>query len=103
MVASLTDIEDGVEVGGLTRGGQHGAYATFKGCNLRGHRVVGRVGQTCVEVAFLLQVEEVGHFFCVVILERGALDDGEHARFTILGLPACLYAERGAFHFLCHC
>ena len=103
VVAGLTDVEDGIEVGCLTRRGQHSAHTAFEGGNLRGHRVVGGILQASVEVALLLQVEEVGHFFRVVILERGALDDGEHARFAVLGLPACLYAERGAFHFLCHC
>ena len=97
MVASLADVEHGVEVGSLTRGGQYGAYTAFEGCNLGGYSIVGGVLQTGVEVAFLLQVEEVGHLLGIVILERGALVDGEHTRLAILGLPACLYAERGGF------
>ena len=103
MVASLADVEDGIEIGCLTRRGQYGTDTTFEGCNLLSHSVVGGVSQTGVEVAILLQVEEVGHLLCIVILERGALDDREYARFTILGLPACLYAECGGFEFLCHC
>ena len=97
VVASLTDVEDGIEVGSLTRRCKHGSDTTLEGSNLLSHRVVGGVGQTGIEVSFLLQIEEVGHLLRVVILERGALVDGEHARFTILGLPACLYAECGGF------
>ena len=102
MIASFADVEDGVEVGGLTRGCEYGAYAAFESGNLRSYNIVGGVLQTCVEIALLFQVEEVSHLFGIVILERGALVDGEHARFAIFGLPACLYAESGGFHFLFH-
>ena len=92
VVTSLTDIEEGIEICSLTTGGQYGSDTAFEGCNLGGNSVIGRVLQTCVEIAFFLQVEEVCHFFCVVILESCTLNDGKHARITILRLPSCLNA-----------
>ncbi len=94
VVASLTDVEQGIEIGCLSGRGEHSPYSTLEGCYLAGHGIVGGVLKTGVEVAFLLQVEEVGHFLGVIILKSGALDDGEHAWVAILGLPACLYAKR---------
>ena len=54
VVASLTDVEQGVEVGSLARRCQHGAHAAFEGCNFGSHGVVRRVLQAGVEVALLL-------------------------------------------------
>ena len=54
MVASLTDVEDCIEISRLTAGGKHRTYTTFEGGNLRSHSVVGRVLQTGVEIALLL-------------------------------------------------
>ena len=92
MVTCLADVENSIEISSLTTGGQHGTNAAFEGCNLGGNSVIGGVLQTRVEIAFLFQVEEVSHLLCVVILESGTLDDGKHARITILRLPSCLNA-----------
>ena len=92
MVTCLADVENSIEISSLTTGGQYGTNAAFEGCNLGGNSVIGRVLQTCVEIAFFLQVEEVCHFFRVVILESCTLNDGKHARITILRLPSCLNA-----------
>ena len=102
VVASLTDVEHGKEVGCLSTTGEHGPHSTFQRGNLSGHSIVGGVLQTRVEVTFLLQVEEVGHFLCVIILERGALVDGEHARFAILRLPARLHAQGCRLQLILH-
>ena len=93
MVARAADVEQGVEVGGLSAAGEHGAHTALQGSNLAGHGVVGRVLQTGIEIALLLQVEEVGHFFGVVILESGALIDGQHPCLSIFWLPSSLNAE----------
>ena len=92
VVASLTDVEDGVEVGSLSAGGEHSAHATFKCRNLTCHGIVGGVLQTGVEIAFLLQVEEHGHLLRIIIFERRTLNNGQHAGVAVLGLPSCLYA-----------
>ena len=102
MVASLADVEDGVEVGSLSAGGEHRPYSTLEGSNLRSHSVVGGVLQTGIEIALFLQVEEIGHFLGVIILKRGALIDGEHACFAVFRLPATLYTERGGTQFFLH-
>ena len=102
MVTCLTDVENSIEISSLTTGGQHGTNTAFEGCNLGGNSVIGRVLQTCVEIAFLFQVEEVSHLLCVVILESGTLDDRQYTRIAVLRLPSCLYAERSGFHFLSH-
>ena len=75
MVASLTDIEDGIEISSLTATGEHSPHATLEGSNLTSHRIIGRILQTSIEIALFLQVEKVGHLFRVVILERGTLID----------------------------
>ena len=61
MVASLADVEYSVEIGSLTRTGEHSANTALELRNLLCNSVVGRVLQACVEIALLLQVEEHSH------------------------------------------
>ena len=93
MVARLADVEHGIEVGGLSAGSQHGAYATFQCGNLGGHGVVRGILEAGVEVTAVFQVEEAGHLLARVIFESGALIDREHARLALLGRPSGLYAD----------
>ena len=102
MVARLADVEQRIEVGSLSARCQHGSHAAFECRNLLGYGVVGRVLQPCIEVSFLLQVEEVCHLFGVVILESRALDDRQHARVAVLRCPSCLYAKGVSLEFLFH-
>jgi len=53
----------------------------------------GRVGQTGVEEAGRLQVEEFGDMLGAVVLEGRALDDGQDARLAGFGLIAPLYGD----------
>ena len=71
MVASLTDIEDGIEVGSLSAAGQHSPHATLQRGNLGGDGVVGGILQTGIEVALLLQVEELRHLVGIVVFKGG--------------------------------
>ena len=71
MVASLTDIEDGIEIGSLTAGGKHGPYSTLEGGNLCSHSIVGGVLQAGVKVTFLLEIEQLSHLVGVIVLKRG--------------------------------
>ena len=93
VVASLADVEHGVEVGSLTAAGQHSTHTTFEGSNLLGHHVVGRVGQTSVKIAGILQVEETSHLLAGVILEGSALIDGQLLRFTLGWFPSAMHAD----------
>ena len=93
MVASLTDIEYGIEIGCLSGGSQHGAYAAFQCGDLGCNSIVCRVLQAGVEISAFFEVEKSGHLFAGVILECRALIDGQDARFSLFGLPAALYAE----------
>lgn len=102
VVAGFTDVVDGIEVGCLSRGGQHGAHAAFECGNLGCHGVVGRVLQTGIEIAVLFQVEEACHLFAAAIFEGGALVDGEYTRLSVLGCPSCLDTQCAAFSLLCH-
>ena len=104
MVAGLTDVEDGIEIGSLSAAGEHCAHTALERGNLAGHGIVGGVLQTGIEIAFLLQVEEHGHLLRIIIFERRTLNNGQHAGVAVLGLPSCLYAKGGGseilFHFL---
>ncbi len=101
MVAGFADIENGIEVCSLTGTREHRRHTTFESGNLVSDGIVGWVLQTGVEVAGSLQVEQVGHIVGGFILERGALIDGENARFAVLRLPAALNAKSFDFrHFV---
>ena len=92
VVAGFADVEDCVEVCGLTGAGEHGGDTAFESCDLGSYSVVGRVLQTGVEVTASLQVEQVRHVVGGFVLESGALVDGKDARFTVFRLPAALDA-----------
>ena len=102
VVAGLTNIEHGIEVGSLSARREHGPHPTFERSNLSGHGIVGGILQTRIEIALLFQIEKVGHLFCIIILERGALHNGQHARLSVLGLPPCLHAQCGRFQIFFH-
>ena len=76
------DVQHGHEVGGLARGGEHGAHAPFQGGNLLLYGVQGGVGKAGVEKAFRLQIEKVAHLLGALVNVSGALHDGGHT-----GLP----------------
>lgn len=101
VVAGFANVENGVEVCSLTGTREHSSHTTFESGDLVGDGVVRRVLQTGVEVAGCLQVEQVGHVIGRFVLERGALVDGENARFAIFRLPTALNAKSFDFgHFL---
>ena len=100
VITCLTDIEYCIEIGCLTAACEHCPYSSFERSYLLCYSIVGRILQTGIEIALLLQIEEVCHFLCVVILESCTLKDWKHTRFTILWLPPCLYAKSGSFKFV---
>ena len=98
VVAGFADVEDGIERRSLSAGGQHRTDAALERSNLGRHGIVGRVLKTRVEIAAVLEVEQSRHLLAVVIFKGGALIDGKHARFSLLGLPARLHTKSGGFH-----
>ena len=76
VVASLADIEHSVEVSCLTARCEHSTYTAFECADLSCYRIVGGILQAGIEIALLLQVEQLCHLLRVVVLKRGTLDDG---------------------------
>ena len=93
VIASLADIEDSIEVGSLTAGGQHSAHTTFQCCNLLGYSIVGGIGQTGIEVTAVLQVEQTGHLLAGIVFECCTLIDGQLLRFALCRLPSAVDAN----------
>ena len=93
VVAAGGDIEYCQEVGCLTGGGQHSGAAAFQGADLFCHSIAGGIGQPGVEVAVGFQIKELAHVFGSVILEGGALNDGNLPGLAVAGSVACLDAE----------
>ena len=100
MIAGLTDIEHGIEVGSLSGGRQHTPYAAFEGVDLGSHSIVGGICQTGVEIALFFQVEETRHLFAGVILERGALIDRQLLGLAFRRFPTAMDTE--GFEILFH-
>ncbi len=100
VAACLTDIEDCIEIGCLTAGGQHTAYTAFQGGYLLCNGVVGGVCQSCIEVSAVLQVEQACHLVACLVAECGTLIDGELLRLAFFCFPTAVYAD--GFQVLFH-
>ena len=88
MVASLTDVEHGKEIGCLTRRGKHSPHSTLEGGYLASHGIVGGILQTSVEIALLLEVEQERHLIAVVVFECSTLHYGQFYRLSVFRLIA---------------
>ena len=95
MVPTAGDVEDGVEVGRLSGGQEHGRGAPLQGADLGRHHVVGGVLQAGVEVAAGLQVEQLAHLLAGLIAEGGGLDDGDVPGLPVAGAVARVEAVGG--------
>ena len=71
VVACLTDIEHSIEIGCLTRTGEHSPYSTLEGADFLGYGIIGRISKTGIEISFILQVEETRHLVAGLIPECG--------------------------------
>ena len=85
MVPGRGDVEHGEEGGRLTGGQEHGGGATLQLAQAGGHGVAGGVLQPGVEVPGGLQVKQLSHVLAGLITERGGLDDGNVAGFSVSG------------------
>ena len=88
MVASLTDVEHGKEIGCLARRGKHSPHSTLEGGYLASHGIVGGILQTSVEIALLLEVEQERHLIAVVVFECSTLHYGQFYRLSVFRLIA---------------
>ena len=100
VVAAAGNVEHRQEIGRLTGAGQHGGAASLQGADFRRHCVAGRIGQTGVEIAVRLQVEQLAHVLRSSIFERGALHNGNLAGFAVSGLVPSLNAQSFRTQFL---
>ena len=103
MITCRAKIEHRIEIGGLSRGGEHACYTTFECCDFCSHCIVGRVLQTGVKIAALFEIEQFGHLITGFVFESGTLINGKYTRLSFFGGPPCLYAEGRRFHFCTHC
>ena len=85
VVALLAQSREGDELGGHAGGGGHRADAAFEGGDALLQSGDGRVGQARVDVAVLLQGEEVRRVVSVFEDEGGGLVDGDRAG-SVLGV-----------------
>ena len=90
---NIADIEEGEEVGGLSRCREHGGHTALKCGDLGGNVIVRGVLQSRIEIAACFEVEELAHFHTGVVFIGRALHDGHHARLTVFRRIACLDAK----------
>jgi len=102
MISGLANIENGIKVGCLTTGSQHGGYTTFESGNLGGNSVICRILQSCIKVTAIFQIEKAGHLFAGIIFESCTLIDGQYAWFALFRRPPCLYAQGFGLELFCH-
>ena len=67
MVASLTDVEDGVEVSSLSAAGQHSPNSAFQGSNLLSDSIVRGVSKAGIEITAVLEVKESRHLVACLV------------------------------------
>ena len=91
VIASLTDVEDCIEVSCLTATGQYATHTTFQRIDLGCHCIVRWVGQTGIEIARILQIEQTCHLLTRFVLECCTLINRQDTWLTLLRRPSCLY------------
>ena len=92
VIAALSHIEQGEEVGRLTGGSEHGCGAPFQVGDLGSYIVVGGVLKAGVEVALRFQIKELAHILAGVIFKGRGLNDRNLAGFAVAGGVATLDA-----------
>ncbi len=98
MVAAAADIEQCIEIGCLTAAGQHACSAALQLCNFRRHIVIGRILKSGVEIPACLQIEKPAHILTGIILESGALNNGNLAGLTVSRRISALYTNTVYLH-----
>ena len=102
MLTAGTAVHDRHGVGGLTGGKRHRSHAAFEGSHLLFKAIDCGVGEAGIEKSRRLQVEQICHFLTGVVFIGGALNNGHHAGFAVLGFIACLNGKRFDLPILIH-
>ena len=90
VIAAAGNIENGQQVRRLPRCGAQGAHAAFELGNLAFHGIDGGIGQTGIEKAFVLQIEQARNGGSGFIGEGRALRYGQDAGFAVAGRIAAV-------------
>ena len=85
MVSAGTDVEDCVEVGGLSRRSEHRGAPPFQCTDLCCHTVIGGILKPGIEVPAGLQIKQLSHSLARLIAEGSGLNDGDIAGFSVSG------------------
>ena len=101
VIAGAGNVKDGKEVRGHARAREHRGGAALHLADLGGNQIARGVLQAAVEVARLLQVEQLAHVLGRVVLPRGGLVDGHLTRLRITRTIAALNT-RGTDSLLAH-
>ena len=101
MIASAGHVKDREEVRGHARAREHRSGAALHLADLGGNQVARGILKAAVEVARLLQIEQLAHMLGRVVLPRGGLVDGHLTRLRIARTIAALNT-RGTDGLLAH-
>ena len=77
MIPAGRKIEYREHIGSLARACEHCRGAAFKCGDLGRNEIVGGVLKSGIEITACLKIKEFSHILAGVVLESGALDDGE--------------------------
>ena len=83
MIATFTDIKKRKEISSLARRSQHCCSATLKGSNLCCYIIIGRILQSCIEIAASLKIKQLSHILTSIILKCSRLNDRNLTRLAI--------------------
>ncbi len=92
MVASLTDIENRIIIGCLSRRSKHCRHSPLQLANLFCYRVIGGILQTGIKISAVFQIKQSSHLVTGIIFKSRALINRQHPRFSPPGMPARLNA-----------
>ena len=90
VIAGTGHVKNREEVRSHARAREHRSGTALHLANLGGNQIARGVLQTAVEIARLLQVEQLAHMLGRVVLPRGGLVDGHLARLRISRVIAAL-------------
>ena len=98
VVAAGGNVENGIEVCRLTRGGQHCGSSALKLADPGGNGVAGGVLKSGVEVARCLKVKELAHILTGAVFKGSALNDRYLSGLSVTGSISALNAF--CFYFI---
>jgi hypothetical protein len=102
MISCLANIEESEKTGCLPGRCQDGTDTSFQCGNLRSDGIIGRVLQTSIKIAVLLQIEKASHLLTRIIFKCSTLVNRQNTRLAIFGIPSCLNAQCFPFKVIIH-